>query len=94
MASKLGRTVSDENGQSPFIGLSAELANALKPDQRMTSLSYASQREELNVELLLRDYAEIDTLKSTLAARGVTLEATNSEQEERGVRSRMRVRYQ
>ena len=92
MAAKLGQqTTSGE--ASDFMGLVAAMADALAASDQVTSLSYAEQRRELNVEVLLNNYDQIDTLKETLAKAGVAMDTANAEQEGGKVRSRLKVRY-
>lgn len=94
MAAKLGRSgTGGEPVESAFIGLTSQFANVAKPDHSVLSLSYTEQRQELNVEVLLKNYDELDAFKTQLSAQGIEVETTNAEQETRGIRSRMRVRY-
>ncbi|NKB97845.1 MAG: hypothetical protein GKR90_05020 [Pseudomonadales bacterium] len=94
MASKLGQaSPGAEGSESAFIGLTAQFANVAKAEHSVLSMSYTEQRRELNVEILLKNYDELDAYKTQLAAQGIEVETTNAEQETRGVRTRMRVRY-
>ena len=94
MSSKLGQSVSgDNNGSGAFIDLAAHFSNVSKPNHEVLSISYTEQRRELNIEVLLRNYDELDAYKSELSARGIEVETSSAEQEARGIRSRMRVRY-
>ena len=92
MASKLGKKSTGGN-ESAFVGLLSQFANALDPAHLVSSISYAEQRRELNIEVLLKEYDEIDTLKEKLASNGVTMEPTNAEKVDNQVRSRMKLRY-
>ena len=92
MASKLGKK-STGGSESAFVGLVSQFANVLDPTHLVSSISYAEQRRELNVEVLLKDYDEIDSLKDKLASSWVIMEPTNAEQEDNQVRSRMKLRY-
>ena len=95
MAAKLGQSADDGgDGQSAFVGLTAHLANSLTDRQRVTSISYAEQRGELSVEVMFRNYDEIDQLESKLSSIGIAVDRSTSEQESQGVRSRFRMRYQ
>ena len=93
MSAKLGQRL-PEGAESEFVGLLAQLADVLAANQKVTSISFAAQRGELNAELLLGGYNDLDALKDKLAKAGVVLETTNAEQEGSQVRSRVRVRYQ
>ena len=94
MESKLGQKSSGETSPSgAFIDLTAHFSNVSKPNHEVLSISYTEQRQELNIEVLLRNYDELDSYKSELASRGIEVETTSAEQEARGIRSRMRVRY-
>ena len=90
---KLGQGRLESEGTGVFIGLTAELANAIDARSRMENLNYAEQRQELTVDIVLPNYAALDVLKQTLADSGVLVEVVNAEQEEGGARSRLRVRY-
>jgi type II secretion system protein L len=92
MASKLGKK-STGGTESAFVGLVSQFASVLGPNHLVSSISYAEQRRELNIEVLLKDYDEIDSLKEKLASSGVIMEPTNAEQEDNQVRSRMKLRY-
>lgn len=92
MASKLGQTAVGGE-RSAFIGLMGEMAQVLSAADSVTSVSYAEQRRELNMEVMLSNYDQIDSLKERLAANGVIMDTTNAEQEGTKVRSRIRVRY-
>ena len=93
MTSKLGgKTSAGET--SAFVGLTAQVANALQGQGSVMSLSYTEQRRELNVEVMLNGYEDIDTLKQKLSTQGVQLENTTAQQVEQGVRSQMRVRFE
>lgn len=93
MESKLGQKSSGDGASSAFIDLTAHFSNVSKPNHEVLSISYTEQRRELNIEVMLRNYDELDAYKSELASRGIEVETTSAEQEARGIRSRMRVRY-
>ena len=93
MESKLGQKSSSDGASSAFIDLTAHFSNVSKPNHEVLSISYTEQRRELNIEVMLRNYDELDAYKSELASRGIEVETTSAEQEARGIRSRMRVRY-
>ncbi len=94
MASKLGQGSPGTDGvKSAFLGLTAQFAKVAKAEHSVLSISYTEQRRELNIEILLNNYDELDAYKTQLATQGIEVETTNAEQETRGIRSRMRVRY-
>ncbi|MEE2785420.1 MAG: type II secretion system protein GspL [Pseudomonadota bacterium] len=93
MTTKLGASTASGDLNSEFIGLMAHFAKTAKPGHDLLSLSYTEQRRELTVEVLLKDYNELDIYKQTLVDKGIEVETTSAEQEERGIRSRMRFRY-
>lgn len=94
MAAKLGKDVAGASNSAEFVGLVAGLASALDAKHQVLSLSYSDQRQELNVEVMLGSYQDIDGLKDVLARSGVQMEPTNAEQVPTGVRSRMRLSFQ
>lgn len=93
MAAKLGQQVDDIGAAGAFVGLLAQFSNVLDAGAAVSSINYAGQREELTVEVMLDSYDDLETIKTELAQSGVGLEVASAEQEERGVRSRLRVRY-
>ena len=92
MGAKLGQPT-DNGNASTFIGLMAAVAESLNEADKVSSVSYTAQRGELNLEVLLSNYDQIDDLKAKLERNGVTMDTTNAEQEGDLVRSRIRVRY-
>ncbi len=93
MSAKLGSSNAPGESNSAFIGLVGAVAQALQGSDMVTSISYAEQHQELNVEVLLQSYDQIDTLKEYLEKSGLAMDTTNAEQEGTRVRSRIRVRY-
>ncbi len=92
MAAKLGQK-SNASEASAFVGLTAHFANVVEAEHRVDSLSYADQRQEVTVEVMLASYDDLETIKGKLAGAGVTVDVTSAEEEQGRVRSRMRVRY-
>ena len=55
------------------------------------SLTYTQTRDELAADLLLKDYDELERLKQRLSQIGVQVEITSAEQQDSGVRARIRL---
>ena len=55
------------------------------------SLTYTQTRDELAADLLLRNYDDLERFKQRLAQLGVNLEITSAEQQDSGVRARVRL---
>ena len=68
------------------------LGAAITPDSNIQSLNYTIERGEMAVDLFIPGYEELDRVKDQLASRGLSVEIASAEQQERGVRARMRVR--
>jgi len=81
-----------EFGGLGLIGNLDNLANAIGTGSRIQSFNYALDRGELAVDLFIPGYEDLDRLKERLEARGVSVEIASAEQQERGVRARVRVR--
>ncbi len=92
MAAKLGQQ-GNASEASAFVGLTAHFANVVAAEHRVDSLSYVDQRREVTVEVILASYDDLETIKGKLSAAGVSVDVTSAEEEQGGVRSRMRVRY-
>ena len=90
---KLRRSPSGERS-SDFVGLTAQFSNAIKPTDLVQSLNFTDQRGEVTVEVMLDTYDDLETIKSKLGSSGVVVEVASAEQEEKKVRSRLRMRYQ
>jgi general secretion pathway protein L len=90
MQAKLGGRVSGPGGPgfSDYLG---QLSAALDKNVVVTSLNYTDARGELAADLLLRDYAAVDQLKANLEERGVAVAITSAEQQDTGVRARIRL---
>jgi type II secretion system protein L len=90
MQAKLGGRVSGVSG-SGFTDYLADLAAVLDQNVVITSLNYTDARGELAADLLLRSYEELDRLKASLEARNVAVAITSAEQQDSGVRARIRL---
>ena len=92
MNAKLGRSSqATADTEDEFTALLAHLANTVNVQNKVSSLSY--QRQELAVEIMLSSYNDLDPIKDKLAGVGVTVDVTSAEQEQGGVRSRMRLKF-
>jgi general secretion pathway protein L len=78
--------------RSGLIGNLDNLAGAITSGSSIQSLNFTMDRGELAVDLLIPGFEELDQLKERLAARGGSVDITSAEQQERGVRARVRVR--
>ena len=54
-------------------------------------LSYTEDRGELAADLLIPGYEELDRLKQRLGTKGFGVEITSAEQQDKGVRARLRI---
>ena len=59
----------------------------------MESLSYQRERDELGVQLLARNLADLDRLKQTVERSAVQAQVNSAEQEANQVRARVRIRH-
>ncbi|MCZ6655810.1 MAG: type II secretion system protein GspL [Gammaproteobacteria bacterium] len=88
--SRLGvRVTSDHKGMVEFIG---DLAGVVDSSMTILGIDYNDARSELNTELLMRRYEDVDRLREGLTSRGVDTEITSAEQADGGVRARLRLR--
>lgn len=74
-----------------FTGYLGSLAGVLDPTAAVTSLNYTDGRDELAADLLLRGYDDVDRLKGRLEEQGVPVAITSAEQQDSGVRARIRL---
>ena len=87
--SRLGeRVASDSHGLVAFVG---DLAEVLDSTMTILGLDYNDARSELNTELLMRRYEDVDRLRESLTSRGLKAEITSAEQADDGVRARLRL---
>ena len=90
MRQKLGQRTSA--GSHGFTSYLASLAQGVDRSVSILSLTYTQTRDELAADLLLRNYDELERLKQRLAQLGVNVEITSAEQQDSGVRARVRLR--
>jgi general secretion pathway protein L len=84
-----------ERGASGGIGLMGNLENlaaSVPPDSSIQSLNYTVERGDLQLDLFIPGYEELDRVKEQLGSRGLAVEITSAEQQQDGVRARVRVR--
>ena len=89
MRQKLGQRTSA--GSHGFTRYLASLAQGVDRSVSILSLTYTQTRDELAADLLLRNYDELERLKQRLAQLGVNVEITSAEQQDSGVRARVRL---
>ena len=89
MQARLG----DRSGgaDSGFIAQLAALGIELEPSTGVMGLSYTEDRGELAADLLIPGYEDLDRLKQRLGSEGFGVEITSAEQQEKGVRARLRI---
>jgi general secretion pathway protein L len=90
MRSKLGANTAVP-GAMGFTDYLGELSVVLDKNVVVSSLNYTEARGELAADLLLRGYQELDGLKDSLNQRGVNVVITSAEQQDSGVRARIRL---
>ncbi|MBH78987.1 MAG: hypothetical protein CMQ49_00570 [Gammaproteobacteria bacterium] len=90
MSGKLrsGGTGSGDLGFSEYL---SALAGVVDRKVVVSSLNFTQARGELAADLVLRSYQELELLKESLDQRGVTVVITSAEQQEAGVRARIRL---
>jgi len=81
----------DSDGGVGFINQLGVLGTELNPATSVMSLSYTDERDELAADLMIPGYEELDRLKQSLDAKGLAVDITSAEQQERGVRARLRI---
>jgi general secretion pathway protein L len=90
MSQKLGQSVDGEGrGFNEYLGY---LAQGIDRNASILSLNYTQTRDELAADLLLRNYDELERMKQRLSQLGVTVEITSAEQQDTGVRARIRLK--
>jgi general secretion pathway protein L len=89
MLARLG----DRSGgaDSGFIAQLVALGVELEPTTGVMGLSYTEDRGELAADLLIPGYEELDRLKQRLGSKGFGVEITSAEQQDKGVRARLRI---
>ncbi|HEY5647488.1 MAG TPA: type II secretion system protein GspL, partial [Pseudomonadales bacterium] len=89
MRQKLGqRADADGAGFTAYLG---HLAQGIDRSVTIWSLTYANSRDELAADLQLASYDALEQLKQRLTRLGITVEITSAEQQEAGVRARVRL---
>ena len=76
---------------SGFIPQLDALGTELEPSTGVMGLSYTEDRGELAADLLIPGYEELDRLKQRLGTKGFGVEITSAEQQDKGVRARLRI---
>jgi len=90
MSQKLGQQV--DGGGRGFSGYLGYLAQGIDRNASILSLNYTESRNELAADLLLRSYDELERMKQRLAQLGISVEITSAEQQDTGVRARIRLK--
>ena len=89
MQAKLGvRSGGDGTGFTEYL---AELSAALGQGATVTGLNYNDARDELGADLIVRSYDDAESLQTAIKDRGLNAGITSAEQQEGGVRVRLRV---
>lgn len=83
------RTGDDSPGFSDYM---TALASVLDPEVSVVSVNYTDARGELDAELVIAGYEDLDRIKGSLAERGMEVEVITAEQQESGVGARIRLR--
>ena len=83
------RSADDEPGFGEYM---TALAEVLGSDISVLSVNYTDARRELDAELTIGNYEELDRLKTRFAERNMDLEVVAAEQTESGVGARVRLR--
>ncbi len=83
------RSLADGPGFSDYM---TALASVLDPGVSVLSVNYTDARGELDAELVISGYEDLDRIKASLAERGVVLETVTAEQQTSGVGARVRLR--
>lgn len=89
MRQKLGQAAGGEGaGFTTYLG---HLAQGIDRTVTIWSLTYADNRDELAADLQLASYDALEQLKQRLSRLGVAVEITSAEQQDNGVRARVRL---
>jgi general secretion pathway protein L len=91
MRQRLG---SADNVGPGFLTLTGELGKALAalPGAELQSVGFSDGRDELTADLTVPGFEALDALKSQLASMKLSTEITSAEQQDNGVRARLRVK--
>lgn len=90
MSQKLGARV--DGGGSGFTTYLGHLAQGIDRNASILSLNYTDARNELAADLLLKNYDELERMKQRLGQLGISVEITSAEQQDTGVRARIRLK--
>ncbi|MCZ6642076.1 MAG: type II secretion system protein GspL [Gammaproteobacteria bacterium] len=80
------------DGGPGFSDYMSALAYVLDPEVSVLSVNYTDARGELDAELVIAGYEDLDRIKGSLAERGMAVEVVTAEQQETGVGARIRLR--
>jgi general secretion pathway protein L len=89
MRQKLGQ--SSGGGGAGFATYLGHLAQGIDRSVSVWSLTYTENRDELAADLQLSNYDALEQLKQRLNRLGVNVEITSAEQQDNGVRARVRL---
>ncbi len=80
--------------QGGFLDMLGVLAQGLQQAGKveLRNLSYQDARSELSVDLQLGDFSALERLRDHLVAQGIGVDISSAEQQDQGVRARLRVR--
>ena len=90
MRFRLGQAPVAKAGFHHLLGNLGASLQELAGRYELTNLSY-SERSGLGAEVIVPDYDAVETLKDSLAQRGVELEVVSAEQEQERVRTNLRM---
>ena len=89
MRQKLGQRAADSGtGFTTYLG---QLAQGIDRTVSIWSLTFSGNRDELAADLQLSNYDALEQLKQRLSRLGVDVEITSAEQQDDGVRARVRL---
>jgi general secretion pathway protein L len=89
MRQKLGQSAGE--GGTGFTTYLGHLAQGIDRSVSIWNLTYVESRNELAADLRLSNYDALEQLKQRLGQLGVTVEITSAEQQDDGVRARVRL---
>ena len=92
MSQRLGQKVAGSSmGFATYLG---HLAQGIDRSVSVWSITYTESRDELAADLQLRSYDDLEQLKQRMNQLGVRVEITSAEQQDSGVRARVRLKGQ
>ena len=89
MRQKLGQGAAGQG--AAFMTYLGQLAQGIDRSVSVWSLTYSGTRDELAADLQLSNYDALETLKQRLGKLGVAVDITSAEQQDSGVRARIRL---